>query len=1049
MSESMVHYKFGHSLKKYDTLTFDSQVLTLPELKRMIVVQKKLGRNVSDVDLVVTDQDGREFTEDDYIPRNQLLIVKRVPASKMLSRNLRLPPSNIGQDLTAAPTKEDSADSQAKPQAPVNIPKHLLCQECKYPYRDAVKTPCCNCTFCNECIRQAVLVSDEFLCPVCTQPCPPAELKANTLFQRMVNDFLKEHPERAHPSLRPTVEEPPAETNEVKPESTDKSNSVIRSDKSSEVKRGNSLPLASRSRSVERLKEKHQSPKQESHLPRPPQAHGRVRQNFHGRGSRNGPSQPTYPMVLPQQAIMMPQQTFPMQLRQIPVINGAAHRFAAYSTPFMPGRRYHEHSSRRVDHRGYSDRYGRSSRRKEHKFSRSESYERRPDSKRKSVKSPRKTHSKRHRNPSRKRKSTSHRTPSPSSQRRKQDGTVKPSKSPSSSPLPSANRKRAVSPPSIGQPLLSDGSSPRSCSAPSERAKSKPNESRKRKRSKERDDHKAIKEERKSRRKHTKSKSKKSKSKRKPESKADRKSKSRKSRSHSAKASVARSQSPDRSHKRISAERSPNCSSNISSRRSSEKSVERPPKRSRERSPERSPSQRHSLERSSERLPNKSSKLSVELSPQNASKRSRERSSGGSQSRNQSPGSSPKRSKSPESSHLHRSPTNSPGRSHNSPKQSPERSHNSPKQSPESSPTRHKSPIRSSPEKTPRLSTEMSPKRYPSPIIIDNKFDEAPPVNHGAAKLEERDTSKTSDKPSSPVVSKSLATPNEIENSEIVHEEEPDSTVISLDFPELNGIRQSENEDSKFNILSPTSSEIKVSAEPVTTLKESIESEMSKKLKITDSKEFVAPHKNHESRRSKSVSRDGKRKSKKSLKVSTRRSRRSFHSHKVSRHTKRPDKLEPHISGSQSSGFERFHPRSPLYEDEPASTETNGVATPSSSSWSLQSPPAQRVVTLKRRAQKPVVSVRRVVPDVAVESIDNLRFRPADSDEEEEEEQITIVATRAKLHGHKRSSRTSKSKRQRKSTHHSSSKTKRRQSSKKVSKKKRKSKKYSKSEKKH
>lgn len=48
-----VHYKFKSS-KDYDTISFDGSFISLGELKRAIVAQKKLGKS-TDFDLEVTN----------------------------------------------------------------------------------------------------------------------------------------------------------------------------------------------------------------------------------------------------------------------------------------------------------------------------------------------------------------------------------------------------------------------------------------------------------------------------------------------------------------------------------------------------------------------------------------------------------------------------------------------------------------------------------------------------------------------------------------------------------------------------------------------------------------------------------------------------------------------------------------------------------------------------------------------------------------------------------------------------------------------------------
>ena len=201
----------------------------------------------------------------------------------------------------------------------VPVPKHIVCQECKYPYRNATKTHCCTFTYCNECIRQAILQDDEFLCPVCRKRCPPELLKPNKVMQKLADAFTRDHPETKHPSLRPVPEIPPLEPE--KPEPVE-SSEVKESEKKSES-------VKSKSRSPARTKESVKN------SPLPPQLNG------------NGVLPQVMPMMLPQQAILQPQQQFPIALNQL------LPRLPAQLPPAGGLRRNFSHPARRVDHRGY------------------------------------------------------------------------------------------------------------------------------------------------------------------------------------------------------------------------------------------------------------------------------------------------------------------------------------------------------------------------------------------------------------------------------------------------------------------------------------------------------------------------------------------------------------------------------------------------------------------------------------------------------------------------------------------------------------------------
>ena len=55
MSLSAVHYRFRNE-RELDTITFEGSVITVLNLKKRIVVKKKLDKGDKDFDLLLTDQ---------------------------------------------------------------------------------------------------------------------------------------------------------------------------------------------------------------------------------------------------------------------------------------------------------------------------------------------------------------------------------------------------------------------------------------------------------------------------------------------------------------------------------------------------------------------------------------------------------------------------------------------------------------------------------------------------------------------------------------------------------------------------------------------------------------------------------------------------------------------------------------------------------------------------------------------------------------------------------------------------------------------------------
>lgn len=82
-----VHYKFKSSLD-FDTVTFDGLHISVGELKKNILQQKKIGKG-ADFDLQITNAQTKEvYTSDDYlIPKNTSVIVARVPVTTTGRKN--------------------------------------------------------------------------------------------------------------------------------------------------------------------------------------------------------------------------------------------------------------------------------------------------------------------------------------------------------------------------------------------------------------------------------------------------------------------------------------------------------------------------------------------------------------------------------------------------------------------------------------------------------------------------------------------------------------------------------------------------------------------------------------------------------------------------------------------------------------------------------------------------------------------------------------------------------------------------------------------------
>ncbi|XP_017070285.1 E3 ubiquitin-protein ligase RBBP6 [Drosophila eugracilis] len=101
-----VHYKFKSTLN-FDTITFDGLHISVGDLKREIVQQKRLGK-VIDFDLQITNAQSKEEYKDDgvLIPKNTTLIISRIPIAHPTKKGWE--PAAAENAFTSAPAKQDN-----------------------------------------------------------------------------------------------------------------------------------------------------------------------------------------------------------------------------------------------------------------------------------------------------------------------------------------------------------------------------------------------------------------------------------------------------------------------------------------------------------------------------------------------------------------------------------------------------------------------------------------------------------------------------------------------------------------------------------------------------------------------------------------------------------------------------------------------------------------------------------------------------------------------------------------------------------------------------
>ncbi|XP_075879996.1 uncharacterized protein LOC142886745 isoform X3 [Nelusetta ayraudi] len=112
------------------------------------------------------------------------------------------------------------------------IPNELLCLICHELLSDAVVIPCCGNSFCDDCIRTALLDSEQHSCPSCSQSdVSPDSLIANKFLRKAVNTFQKEQGQKdrgcgssqsQNPALAPSpVPAPPPLSTPSQPQKPD------------------------------------------------------------------------------------------------------------------------------------------------------------------------------------------------------------------------------------------------------------------------------------------------------------------------------------------------------------------------------------------------------------------------------------------------------------------------------------------------------------------------------------------------------------------------------------------------------------------------------------------------------------------------------------------------------------------------------------------------------------------------------------------------------------------------------------------------------------
>lgn len=100
-----------------------------------------------------------------------------------IPRSLR---DNIGSE-SQEPLRNQFVDEKRE------IPEDLICAICKGIFKEAVMIPCCGSSFCDECVRTALIESEDNECPDCHEKgTSPGSLIPNRFLRNAVAAFHAE-----------------------------------------------------------------------------------------------------------------------------------------------------------------------------------------------------------------------------------------------------------------------------------------------------------------------------------------------------------------------------------------------------------------------------------------------------------------------------------------------------------------------------------------------------------------------------------------------------------------------------------------------------------------------------------------------------------------------------------------------------------------------------------------------------------------------------------------------------------------------------------------
>ncbi|XP_069370013.1 E3 ubiquitin-protein ligase RBBP6-like isoform X2 [Paralichthys olivaceus] len=233
--EDKIRAMMSQSNHEYESLHYSKKAVGPPPAHYICHRCGKDGHNIRQCPMLMVQDKGGEHAQPVRISKGipQSFMVKAEPGTKgaMLTSTGEFAIPAI--DATAyakgkkerppfVPHDQSTSEDDSDP-----IPYELLCPICNELMQDAAIIPCCGNSYCNDCIRTALLDSEEHICITCKQSdVSPDSLNANTFLQQAIDKISmgigwvykhKQTKPAALPPPSPQLSRPAASLSQVQP----------------------------------------------------------------------------------------------------------------------------------------------------------------------------------------------------------------------------------------------------------------------------------------------------------------------------------------------------------------------------------------------------------------------------------------------------------------------------------------------------------------------------------------------------------------------------------------------------------------------------------------------------------------------------------------------------------------------------------------------------------------------------------------------------------------------------------------------------------------